>query len=58
MFRSVSKLLLGNGKQCDIIVYTDNHSLYDAVNYYETKPKKRLFVDIATIIKIMERNEI
>ena len=40
------------------MAYTDNHSLYDALNYYEAKPKKLFFVDIVALRTMMERNEI
>ena len=45
--------------QLDIITYTNNQSLYDAVHSMkQTLQQKRLIVDISLICEMIKRNKI
>ena len=54
----VSGLLFPDGKQLNIIAYTDNESLYDAAHTLKQTLEKRLLVDISSIREMVERNKI
>ena len=54
----VSELLFHDGKQLNIIAYTDNQTLYDAAHTLKQTLEKRSLVDISAIREIVERNEI
>ena len=58
--KSVSELLYHDGKQLNIIAYTDNdnQSLYDAVHTLKQTLEKRLLVDISAIREMVEKDEI
>ena len=45
----VSELLFRDGKELNIIAYTDNQSLYDAANNLKQTLKKLLLVAVTTI---------
>ena len=47
--RLVSEILQVDGSQLNIIAYTDNQSLYDAVHSMKQTFEKRLIVDISSI---------
>ena len=44
--------------QLDIITYTNNQSLYDAVHSMKQTLQKRLIVDISLICEMIKRNKI
>ena len=52
-----SKLIFHDGKQLNI-AYTDNQSLYDAVDTSKQSLEKQLLVDISAIREVVEKNEI
>ena len=54
----VSELLFHDGKQLNIIAYTDNQSLYDAAHTLKQTLAKRLLVDISAIREMVEKAEI
>ena len=54
----VSELLFHDGKRLNIIAYTDNWSIYDAVHTLKQTLEKRLPVDISPIREMVKRNEI
>ena len=56
--KSVSELLYHDGKQLNIIAYTDNQSLYDAAHTLKQTLEKRLLVDISAITEMVEKDEI
>ena len=54
----VSELLFHDGKQLNIIAYTDNQSLYNAAHTLKQTLEKRLLVDISAIREMVEKAEI
>ena len=56
--KSVSEILYHDGKQLNIIAYTDNQSLYDAAHTLKQTLEKRLLVDISAIREMVEKDEI
>ena len=54
----ISELLFHDGKRLNIIAYTDNRSIYDAVHTLKQTLEKRLPVDISPIREMVKRNEI
>ena len=54
--RLVSEILPVDGSQLDIITYTDNQNLYDAVNSMKQTLEKRVIVDISSIREMTKRN--
>ena len=52
----VSELLFHDGKQLNIIAYTDNQSPYNAAHTSKQTLEKRLLVDISAIREMVERN--
>ena len=53
----VSELLFHDGRQLNIIAYTDNQSLYDAAHTLK-QTEKRLLVDVSAIREMVDGNEI
>ena len=56
--KSVSEILYHDGKQLNIIAYTDNQSLYDAAHTLKQTLEKWLLVDISAIREMVEKDEI
>ena len=54
----LSELLFHDGKQLNIIAYTDNQSLYNAAHTSKQTLEKRLLVDISAIREMVEKDEI
>ena len=50
--------LFHDGKELNIIAYTDNQSLHDAVHTLQKTQEKQLLADISAVREIFERNEI
>ena len=54
----VLRLWFHDGKQLNIIAYTDNQNLYDAANTLKQTLEKRLLADMSAIREMVETNEI
>ena len=58
MNKIVPELLIHDGKQLNIIAYTDNQSLKDAAHTLKQTLEKSLLDDISAIREMIERTEI
>ena len=58
IIKLVSELLFHDGKQLNIITYTHNQNLLDAVHALKQTLENRLIVEISAIREMVERNGI
>ena len=54
----ISEIIYKDKIDLCITAYTDNQSLYDAVNSMKQTSEKRLLLDISTLREMVERNEV